>query len=161
MKKIVAILITMATFYGCSDEVQFNTPALQGNKNYELWRASYYGAVLKENNQLTIKAGDNSEKMTITLSSMEEGAFNLSNKSASSIDFRDADNVLYSTRNITEQENSLSFGNGKVTITKIEDNTISGDFNFLAFTEDGLNSIGFNDGVIYKVPVKLDKKLTE
>lgn len=159
MKKIILLLIVLATFYDCSDEVQFNTPALQAHKNYKLWRALYFDAVVNENNQLTINAGNNIEKMIITLSSLEEGTYNLSGRSESRIDFRDADNVLYSTRNIPES--SLYPEHGKVTIKKLADHTITGDFNFIVYAEDGLSSIGFNEGVIYKVPVRSGIKQTE
>ena len=154
MKKIALLIIAIATLSGCADDVQFNSPALQGNKNYKLWRASYFDAVLAENGILTIKAGDNIEKMTIMLESLQEGTYSLSDRSISKIDFIDLENVKYTTSNSPDPVGNSYTENGKVIITKIEDNTITGSFSFIAFTSDGMKSVGFNEGVIYKVPVR-------
>ena len=154
MKKVALILIAILTLSGCANEVEFNSPALQGNKNYLLWRATYYDAVVAENGRLIIYAGNDYEKMTFTLPSLQEGTYRLSDKSVSKIDFVDVDMIAYSTRNTPDPEGNLYPEIGSVTITKIEGNTITGDFRFIAFTEDGMNSVGFNDGIIYKVPVR-------
>lgn len=154
MNKFILILIAIVTLSGCDDEVKFNSPALQGNKNYKLWRASYFDAVLAENGRLTIKAGDNLEKLTFMLSSLQEGTYSLSDESVSKIDFIDLENVTYSTSNTPDAEGNLSPEIGEVTIAEIDGNTITGSFRFIAFTEDGKNSVGFNEGIFYKVPVR-------
>ena len=56
----------------CSDEVKFNSPGFQGNKNYEFWRATYFSATFDyaaDDGTLTIVAGNNSEETILTLSS--------------------------------------------------------------------------------------------
>ena len=154
MKKVVLLLIGILTLCGCANEVEFNSPALQGNKNHQLWRATYYDAMVSENGRLIIYGGNDYEKMTITLPSLKVGTYRLSDKSVSKIDFVDVDLISYSTSNTQDSEGTLYPEIGSVNITKIEDNTITGDFRFIVFTEDGMNSVRFNDGIIYKVPVR-------
>ena len=154
MKKIALLLITLVTLSSCGDDVQFNSPALQGNKNYQLWRASYFDAMLSEGGSLTIQAGNNNETMTFMLSSLQEGTYTLSDMSVSKIDFVDFENISYSTSNTPDPEGNLYPEIGQVVISSIENNTITGSFRFIAFTEDGMNSVGFNEGIFYKVPVR-------
>lgn len=154
MRKILCLIITITAFFGCGDEVQFNTPALQGNKNYQLWSATYFDAVLTENGILTINAGDKFEKMTFNLSSLQEGTYVLSEISDSRIDFLDLENISYSTINPPSQEGALYPEIGQVVITEFDGKTITGTFRFIAFSSDGLHSVGFNQGVLYKVPVR-------
>ncbi|MBO3099137.1 DUF6252 family protein [Gelidibacter pelagius] len=154
MRKIVLFLITISTLYGCGDEVQFNTPALQGNKNYQLWRATYFDAVLGENGKLTINAGNKLEKMNFVLSSLQQGTYSLSEMSDSKINFLDLENISYSTINPQNPEGNFDMENGQVIITEFDGNTITGTFRFIAFSADGLDSVGFNEGIFYKVPVR-------
>ncbi len=144
----------MATLSGCSNDLQFNSPALQGNKNYKLWRAKYYDAVLAENGSFTIMSGDNIEKLSITLTALQEGTYSLSDTSGSEIEFVDSENVRYSTRNSPAAKGKVDPQIGTLTITKIENNTLTGSFVFIAFTADGMNSVGFNDGVMYRIPFR-------
>lgn len=154
MKKVALFLIILFTCYGCGDEVQFNTPALQGNKNYQLWRATYFDAVLAEHGQLTINAGTKTEKLEIVLVSLKEGAYSLSKMSDSKIDFLDEENISYSTANLQNPEDNFQQEIGQVVITEFDGNTITGTFRFIAFSADGQDSVGFNDGIFYKVPVR-------
>lgn len=154
MQKIVFLLIVLITLTSCGNDVQFNSPALQANKNYELWRASYYDAVLADSGKLTISAGNNKEKMTFVLSTLQQGTYSLSDMSLSKIDFVDFENVSYSTSNTPNPESYAYPEIGKITITKIDGNTITGTFRFIAFTADGMNSVGFNEGIFHELPVR-------
>ena len=42
---------------------------------------------------------------------------------------------------------------GEIVITESTPGTLSGTFRFNAFTSDGLNSVGFNEGVFYRVSI--------
>lgn len=154
MRKVVLLLIVIMTLYGCSDEVQFNTPALQGNKNYQLWRATYFDAVLAGNGRLTINAGNKIEKLNFMLPSLHEGTYSLSEMSESKVDFLDHENISYSTINPHNPEGNLELEIGQVIISEFDGNTITGTFRFMAYSADGLHFVGFNDGVFYKVPVR-------
>ena len=44
MKKLNVVLIVILTMLSCSDEIRFNSPAMQANKNNELWRSDFFAA---------------------------------------------------------------------------------------------------------------------
>lgn len=154
MKRIVLLLMTFMILYGCSDEVAFNSPAVQGNKNYQLWRATYFDAVLAEDGRLIISAGGKIEELTFKLSSLQEGTYSLSETSDSRIDFLDADHISYSTIYLPTSERHPYPETGQVIITEYDGKTITGNFSFIAFSADGEHSVGFNEGVLYKVPMR-------
>ncbi|MCK0115006.1 DUF6252 family protein [Gelidibacter sp. F63206] len=154
MRKFVLLLIAIMTLFGCGNEVQFNTPALQANKNYQLWRATYYDAVLSENGGLTINAGNKIEKLNFMLPSLQERTYSLTLMSESKVVFIDHENRSYSTANPQNPESHNDSEIGQVIITEFDGNTITGTFRFMAYSADGLHSVGFNEGVFYKIPVR-------
>lgn len=158
MKKIALLFLTVLTLVSCSDEVQFNTPGFQANKNYNLWRATYFTATIDnaaDSGRLTIIAGNNSEKMTIRLSSSAASTnpYLLTDTSFSKGDFIDFEGIEYSTSNLADQDVSLYPEIGEVVITESTPEYISGNFRFIAFTADGLKSVGFNEGDFYRIPI--------
>ena len=68
MKRLAILFITILTFVSCGDEVQFNSPTLQGTLNYQLWRAEFFNASIDRNGFLTIKGGNNIESLERTQS---------------------------------------------------------------------------------------------
>lgn len=154
MKKIVLLLMTLVMLYGCNDEVAFNETAVQGKKNYELWRATYFDAMLAEDGGLLISAGDKLEKLTFKLASPQEGTYSLSETSDSRIDFLDVDNISYSTVFPPSSGRNPYPERGQVIITKFDGNAITGSFNFTAFSADGKQRVGFSEGVLYNVPLR-------
>ena len=59
------IIITAVVFFasiGCSDDVQFNIPAIQGYKDGEIWKAVYQAADI-DFGGLVIEGGNNVEKL--------------------------------------------------------------------------------------------------
>jgi hypothetical protein len=145
--------MAMLALISCSDEVQFNTPGFQGNKNYNLWRATYYNGTTDENGKLTISAGNNNEAMTFILTSSNTGRYVLSDMSASRANFIDFEEISYSTANTPDPSVTLYPEIGEVIISESTNNTVSGTFRFIAFTADGLQSVGFNEGDFYRIPV--------
>lgn len=154
MKKITLIFLTLLTLWSCSDEVQFNTPGFQGNKNYNLWRATFFNAVVNADG-LTIIAGNNSEEMTLRLASaaVSPNPYLLTDTSFARAEFTDFENIDYSTSNPPDPSVSLYPEIGEVFITESTPEYISGDFRFIAFTADGLKSVGFNEGTFYRIPI--------
>lgn len=153
MKRFLILFLTII-LTNCSNDVQFNTPAVQADKNYKLWRANYFDAVVDDAGVLILKSGNILETLTMTLPSLKETTYNLSDKSAAVITFVDEENITYSTRNSPTIEDQNFPEIGTIKITKIDGNTFSGDFRFVAFTADGKNAVGFNNGIIYQVPFR-------
>jgi hypothetical protein len=152
MRKIATLLIAVLTLVSCGDEVEFSTPALQGNKNYELWRAEFFNAALDVDGQLTITGGNNIEEISFVLPSANVGTYLLSDTSAGRADFVDFNGVGYSTANTPDPSVTLYPEIGEVEITESVAGYVTGTFRFIAFTADGLQSVGFNEGIFYRVP---------
>ncbi len=152
MKKIALLFLTLLSLWSCSDEVQFNTPGFSGNKNYNLWRATYFNATVSDGN-LNLTAGNNNEVMTFRLSSASTGTYLLSDTSFSKADFIDFEDTEYSTSNPPDPSVSLYPEIGEVIITESTASYVTGTFRFIAFTEDGLHSVGFNEGDFYRIPI--------
>lgn len=152
MKKLALLIVLISILTGCADEVQFNTPGFQGNKNYNLWRATYYSGKVIDN-RLIITAGNNSEQMSFTLSSASANTYVLTSSSFSMADFTDFEEIEYSTSNPPDPSVSLYPEIGEVIISESTPNYVSGTFHFIAYTADGLHSVGFNEGDFYRVPL--------
>lgn len=157
MRKIALLCITLVTLLSCGDDVEFNTPGFQGNKNYNLWRATFYSATFidssADNGGVIISAGNNNEKMMFKVSSANVGTYVLTPTSFSRADFTDFDELEYSTANPPDPSVSLYPEIGELKITESTSSYISGTFRFIAFSADGLKSVGFNEGLFYRVPI--------
>ena len=153
MRKMVLLCIALVTILSCADDVQFNSPGFQGNKNYKLWRATSYNGAVDENGVLNITAGNTNEAMMFKVSSANTGTYVLSATSFSRADFTDFEEVDYSTANPPDPSVSLYPEIGQLKITESTATYISGTFRFVAFTSDGLHSVGFNEGIFYRIPL--------
>lgn len=155
MKKIALLFLTLLTLWSCGDEVEFSTPGFQANKNYNIWRANYFTATIDNSSgtdRIIITAGKSNEKMTFLLNSGALGIHLLSETSFSTATFTDFDDREYSTANPPDPSVSLYPEIGEVRITGYTPEYISGEFRFIAYTEDGMNTIGFHEGVFYRIP---------
>ncbi|GFZ82059.1 hypothetical protein GCM10011531_10550 [Aquaticitalea lipolytica] len=153
MKKIALLFLTMVTLLSCGNEVEFNTPGFQGNKDYNLWRATYFNATIGTNGMVTITAGNNNESMIFTVVSSNTGTYTLSDATISKANFVDFNDTVYSTSNTPDPSVTIYPEIGEIVITESTPGTLTGTFRFNAFTSDGLNSVGFNEGVFYRVPI--------
>ncbi|RKE98485.1 DUF6252 family protein [Ichthyenterobacterium magnum] len=153
MKKLAVLLITFLTLVSCGDEVEFNTPAFQGNKDYVLWRAEFFNAAIDDNGYLTITGGNNIETVELTIPSVAVGTYTLGDVSSMAAKFTAADGTVYSTNNRPDPSVSIYPEYGFIKLDEIIDNTFTGTFEFLAFDTSGLNSVGFNEGIFFRVPL--------
>ena len=153
MKKIALLFLTLLTIWSCGDEVEFNTPGFSGNKNYNLWRATYFGANISEDGSITITAGNSNEQLRLVVSEISNDTIDLTTSSFAKAEFTDFEGYEYSTSNPPDPSVSLYPEIGKLFFTESPASTFSGEFKFIAFTEDGLRSVGFNEGVFYRIPL--------
>ena len=159
MKKLLPLVILTLALFSCGDDVEFNTPSVQANKNYNFWRADAFSASISESGALTILAKNSTDEIFLTVPG-SVGKYSLGE-----IEGRDASVITFegeqfSTRNRPDESVSLYPELGFVKIDEIVNNTITGTFQFLVFDESGLNTIGFNEGIFYRVPL-LDGNLEE
>ncbi len=75
MKKIFFFIIALSLFTSCEDNVQFNTPALQAQKNYSFWRAKDMKVVLNASGQLEITAFSGYETIVMKTQANAVGSY--------------------------------------------------------------------------------------
>ncbi|HNQ26777.1 MAG TPA: DUF6252 family protein [Aquaticitalea sp.] len=153
MKKTALFFMTLLMFWSCGDDLEFNTPNFSANKNYNLWRATYFSASQAADGSLTIVAGNNQEEMRFVVSEIAFDTIDLTPTSFAKAEFSDFNDIEYSTANPPDPSVSLYPEIGKLIFVQSPGGTVSGEFRFIAFTEDGLNSVGFNEGYFSKIPI--------
>lgn len=142
----------------CGDEVEFNSPSIQGNKDGNFWRAQYFAADI-DYGGFIIEGGKQGETLQLVTSNDVRGTFNLGGDNANVAIFRDATGRVYSTANEADPSLTLYPAEGQIIVEDIsntEPKTITGTFWFTAFTADGLHAVNFNndlDGAFYQVPL--------
>jgi len=152
MKKILSLIVLAIAFSSCEDEVKFNNPSVQGEKDNEFWRASDHSATVT-GGMLTVYAYTPYEILTLTTSSTAPGKYVLGvneiNKASYSTEI-DGTKSTYTT--------GTGIGDGEIEITQEQEaGTISGKFKFNAHaTTDPIAGlvVNFQYGVFYKVPIE-------
>jgi hypothetical protein len=153
MKRLVILLITVLTLVSCGNEVEFNSPAFQGNREYGLWRAEFTNAAIDANGFLTITGGNNVETVMLKIPSVAIGTYTLGDVNSMEARYTDANGVVYSTNNRPDPSVSVYPEYGFVKLDEINNTNFTGTFEFLAFDASGLNSIGYNEGIFFRVPL--------
>lgn len=154
MRKIIVLAFAFLAFVGCGEEIEFNTPALQGEKDGNLWEAVTFRANVDSGGFLRITGSDNFETITLVLNSTAIGEHDIVDTSSYAT-LIDINEVLWSTENTPDPSIQIYPANGVINLTEFntEKATVSGSFYFNAFNDSGLSSINFNEGVFYNVPI--------
>jgi hypothetical protein len=156
MKQLISLFIVVFLLQSCGDDVQFNTPALQGNFEGRTWRADNFAGDIDFGGFL-LEGQRGIEVLQLITPTDGAGTFELSSESAAIAIFKGVDGTVYSTRNIPDPEVTLYPVEGTITIAEVistsDPNRVTGTFNFTAFSEDGQRSVNFIDGVVYRVPL--------
>ncbi|HLT52663.1 MAG TPA: DUF6252 family protein [Flavobacteriaceae bacterium] len=156
MKRLALLTIMMLSvfvFTNCAEELEFNTPSIQGQKDGRFWRANYQSADIDFGGFL-IEGGDNYEKLQLITATDTRGTFQLGGTSQSMAIFTDADGTVYSTANAPHPSVSVYPADGEIIvedITNANPKEVIGTFWFNAYTADGMKTVNFNKGVFYKV----------
>lgn len=153
MKRLAILLITVLTFASCGDEVEFNSPSIQGNLNYALWRAEFFNASIDENGFLTITGGNNLQTLELTVPSVAVGTYILGDVESMEARFTDVDGTVYSTSNSPNPDGPLTSEYpeyGVVVLEEILNNTFTGRFGFNAFDSSGDRVVNF--GILFDNP---------
>ncbi|WP_353780076.1 DUF6252 family protein [Winogradskyella sp. 3972H.M.0a.05] len=159
-KKITLLLLACITILSCGDDVEFNTPAFQANRDYNtVWRADFFSATIDGNGFLTVSGGIASEEVKLIVPTVAEGTYIFGDVPSIRAEYRDASGNEFSSVNnpgpITDPSNPVNPDYGEMHIDEIDvvNNTLTGRFNFIAFNASGTNSVGFNEGVFFRVPI--------
>ena len=156
MRNIITIILITALLLSCSDEVKFNSPAMQSHKNgNELWRTQFR-AVDIDNGGFVIEGRNSGEIVQLITIDDTRGTFNIGIDTGNIAIFKDVDGTVYSTENMPNPSVSIYPPTGQIIVDDIDNDNpknIYGTFWFYAYTADGLQAINFNEGVFYKVPL--------
>ena len=160
MKKLILLFLVVITLFGCSQEVTFNNPAVQGTKDNYFWRAQSFSATVDTvTNTIMLEADSQFETMTLkmplpTATNPCPITSILGTGSASQATFSYAvngQNLFYVT--------GLNAQDGQIILSEYDpiNKTISGTFRFnshnLVNNPLGNPIVNFINGVFYKVPV--------
>ncbi|MDU8884998.1 DUF6252 family protein [Yeosuana sp. MJ-SS3] len=154
-RNILLMALCLVTFFNCSDEIEFNTPAIQGHKNGELWKAQFYAADI-DFGGFVIEGGNLGERVQLITTNDVRGTFDLGLESGNAAFYVAADGTVYSTKNTPDTNIFLYPPSGQIIVEDIDNDDpkgIYGTFWFNAFTADGSKVINFNRGVFYNVPL--------
>lgn len=156
MKRIFTGVWVVFLLLGCSDEIKFNTPALQANKDGELWRSSFFIADI-DNGGFIIEGRNSGETIQLITTTDTRGTFSLGIDSDNIALFIDAEGSVYSTKNAPDPSLGTYPTEGEIIIEDIDNDdpkNLYGTFWFYAYSADGLQVVNFNNGVFYKVPLE-------
>jgi hypothetical protein len=77
MKRIVSLLILLVAFTSCEEDVKFNNPGFQGQKDGVFWRANDARAYVSASGELTIKGLNQFEEVVLGTVSTNVGKYSL------------------------------------------------------------------------------------
>ena len=145
MKRLVILLITVLTFASCGDEVEFNSPSIQGYKDYVFWRAEFFNVAIDDNGYVTITGGNNVETLELRIPSAAVGHYTLGDVDSMQARFIAADGTEYSTKyNPYGSEDPPVYSeHGFIKLDEIVNNTFTGRFEFNAYNIDQTKVINF------------------
>ncbi|WP_295833132.1 DUF6252 family protein [uncultured Winogradskyella sp.] len=153
MNKNIILILLVTFFFGCADNVEFNNPAMQANFEGQSWLAVSFAADIDFGGFL-IEGRRGTEVLQIITEDDTRGMYDLGPDTISVAIFRDAEGVIYSTKNTPDPSVTVFPSDGLIIVEDIdnaEPKRVTGSFRFNAFSEDGLRSVNFIDGVFFKV----------
>lgn len=155
-KRALFLFLIFIVSVGCSDQLEFNSPAIQGYKDGEIWKAIYQAADI-DFGGLVIEGGNNVETLLFVTVNDNRGTYTFGGNSPNEARFTDANGVVYSTKNVPDPSLSVYPADGEIVVESFENNanpkTLTGTFWFNAYTSDGLKRVNFNEGHVYRVPL--------
>lgn len=155
MKKITLLFLAAITLWGCGDEIEFNSPAFQGDRANQLWRADGYNATIDANGFLFITGTRGAETVILKVPTVAIGTYVTGNVNSIEARYIDGFGTVFSTNNRPDPSVSIYPELGEIVIEEIDaaNGRFTGTFRFLAFDASGLNSVGYTNGIFFKVPL--------
>lgn len=156
MRKVFVFILVVFSLQSCSDEVRFNSPAMQAHKNGSvLWKTQFRAADI-DNGGFVIEGRNSGEVLQLITTSDSRGTFEIGPGTGNIAFFVDVDGTIYSSENMPDPSVSIYPPTGQIIVDDIDNDNpmnVYGTFWFYAYTADGLNVVNFNEGVFYKVPL--------
>lgn len=154
MKKYSFLVLALITLINCQDTVRFNNPAVQANNEGQSWQSDTWNATIKDDG-LIIRGTRGTEVLLLFTTRTDAGDYPLGDVNVSEARFILSDGTTYSTLNAPDPSVQVFPSDGLIQITNVDTtlNLATGEFWFNAFTEDGLESVNFIDGVFFEIPI--------
>ena len=154
MKKVIVLLSLFLTFIACEDDLVFSNPSFTANKNDVSWQSTNFKASIDAFGFLSITAINGEEIINLKTAGASNGTFTVGNTATQAV-YQDQNGVTYSTNNIPDPSIQLYPSEGQINIEEFNsiEKTVSGTFYFHAFDNTGLQSVVFNKGFFYNVPI--------
>jgi hypothetical protein len=154
MKKQFLYIFLLFAFISCTDNVKFNNPAFEGQKDNVFWRAVDSKATLA-GGSLTIEGFTRNEKLTLKTTSTTAQTYPLGTSTSKMATY-----VLTDANGSITFSTGIDIGDGEIVIEEYDavNKTVTGTFKFNA--ENIYNNplagplLNFQYGHFYKVPVK-------
>jgi hypothetical protein len=143
IKRILLVLILITAVYGC-EQIEDNSPALQGEFSNGFFQAIDARALRNEDGSFLIQGVTQDETLTLFIQNSAEGTYALGLEGRNYASFENASGNLY----ITNPE-----GNGAVVVTNYDTSggTISGTFKFTAVLAE-IDTLSVQQGIFFEVP---------
>ncbi len=145
MIRIALLCLLTFSFMSCED-LQDNSSVVQGNANNEFFKGGAV-ATRSADGSVTISANTDRENLTLKLTNVAAGTYGFGPGNANIAEFTDLSGETFTT--------GTEAGDGAAIISEYDttNNTISGSFIFNAHTFALQDTINFQRGVIFEVPV--------
>lgn len=144
MKRVLLSLFVLSLlFTSCSEDIQNNSPAIQGQIDSLFFRAIDIRGQVNDNGSISLKGSDQDQELTLNVTSASPGVYQLGPGSNNFAIFDDAQGNSYATS---------PSGEGKITITEHCSSCghITGTFSFVGINP-GVDTINMQKGVFYQV----------
>ena len=160
MKKLVPYFILLFAFISCQDDVKFNNPAFEGQKDNVFWRAIDSKAILAANGSLSIEGYTRNEKLILKTTSKNPGSYILG--------INNLNTATYVLEGVSPKiifMTGIDIGNGEIVIEEYDavNNTVTGTFKFKAVNVNNNPLAGpflnFQYGHFYKTPISTSTSL--
>lgn len=146
MKKFIVLFFAAFAMMSCED-IQDNTPALQGTLDQSFFKAIDARAARNIDGSFLIQGTNVDETLTMRISGRQLGTYNVGAQTLNYAFFEDAGGNLYATN---------PFGIGKIELTNYDDEakTLSGSFSFQMVLA-GIDTLTVSSGLFFEVPFGL------
>lgn len=146
MKKYAILMLVALTAFASCENIEDNSPALQGEIDSTFFKASTALFITDGNGRYVIQGATARRTVSLGLSDNAEGTYNLGANGNNYASYEDENGNIYST---------TPLGNGQVIITDVEnDGSLTGTFSFMA-VRPGIDTIYMSKGRFYQVPASV------
>src|SRR5690606_22951088 len=112
MKRLFLLAALFVFAFGCSDDIESNTPVIQGSVNEEFFRAKDATATINDDGSLKLIGTSSERNITLQTSSFETGQYALGSNPSNEATFTDYGGMLYLA--------GAGTGDGMIEITKYQ-----------------------------------------